>query len=233
MPNMTSDKKIPAFISYMDGEYKEIKENEYLENSKNFDAEKIMKQDINNVNTIPYTYKIFEEDLYKSVFDKILNRENIFEVISQSPKKIRRPRKYKTDKTEKTEKTEEKITSQIESINNLNQDSIAIIESEVALFVKKDESQKNEEIENLEDNFENIIKPKTFRANPGLVGNKIIINNYYNIYNQSITDPRTALTLVQNFSQQFSEVDKNIVIINGMNPSTLIDEESVKPKSNF
>jgi hypothetical protein len=214
----------------LDEEYKENKHSEIQENSNTFDGEKFKKQDMHNIITIPFTYKMFEEDLYKTLFKKISNRENIFEVINQSTSKVKKTKKSKIDKFEITD---EKITSQIESINYINQESIAIIENEVAPLIKTEEPQKNEVIEDFDENFDNILKPITVRPSPSMLGNKIIINNYYNIFNQTVTDPRTTISLVQNISQQLSDADKNIVIINGINPSSLIDEETVKPKSNI
>jgi hypothetical protein len=73
------------------------------------------------------------------------------------------------------------------------------------------------DINSLSSHEENIIKPVSIRSNNNFapMGNKIIINNYYNIFNQN----SSAFNLVN----KFPESEKNIVIIN-------VEDESGKSK---
>ncbi len=160
-----------------------------------------------------YTYKLFEEELNQNILSKILNKENIFEIISsrEAPKKIiKKPRKIKLvekeEKIEKVENTPIVIDHITESIHT-NEDVRVEIENDTC-------------VNPIEEDI--VIKPKTVRANHefSAVGSKIIINNYFNIFNQSICEPKIGYNLVENSSQTFNENEKSVAALLNTLPDT-------------
>jgi hypothetical protein len=142
------------------------------------------------------------DEIKKKLLTKLNNGEEIFKIIktdlipnsfsipiTTTPAPEKKIRKIRTSSTKKP-----KIIIPIESdIIMTSQENLELIN------INKSKTQSIMPSSDNEDKIP-LIKPKTVRPNPGFnASGNIIINNYYNIINQNITDP-LAKNLVDNMS---------------------------------